>query len=304
VLLRTSGSLAEPRAVVRTTRSWTESFAAVSELAGIGPGARIWVPGPLTASMNLFAVVHAAFAGARVASSPHDATHAVLTPAALARAVDAHDFAGRTVVVAGDRLGPGLHSRARASGAVVHHYYGAAELSFVAWGPHADALRLFPGVRAQIRSGEIWVSSPYLCSGYRGPDGALRRGDDGFVTVGDRGALDGDRLAVAGRADAVTTGGATVRVADVEAVLAPAARGEVAVVGIPHAELGAVVAAVLTDAGDKDGLADLALRLLAPVARPRVWFHCPDLPLTQAGKVDRSGLAALVAGDHRPRRLT
>ncbi|MGN6578103.1 MAG: AMP-binding enzyme [Nocardioides sp.] len=303
VLLRTSGSLVEPRAVVRTTHSWTASFAAVSELAGIGPAARIWVPGPLTASMNLFAVVHAAFAGARLAPSPATATHPGITPAALARALDAHDLAGLTVIVAGDRLGPGLHDRARVSGAAVHHYYGAAELSFVAWGPHADALRLFPGVRARIRSGEIWVRSPYLCSDYRGPAGALRRDGDGFATVGDRGELDGDRLVVHGRADAVTTGGATVQVADIEAVLAPAARGDVAVVGVPHPELGAVVAAVLTAADDKDELADLARRLLAPAARPRLWFHCPDPPLTDAGKLDRAGLAALVADAPRPRRI-
>jgi long-chain acyl-CoA synthetase len=302
VLLRTSGSLAEPRAIVRTTSSWVASFEAVSQRAGIGGASRVWVPGPVTASMNLFAVVHAAYAGASRVAAPEDATHAVLTPAALHRAVVDHDLAGHTVVVAGDRLAPGLHDRARAAGAVVHHYYGAAELSFVAWGPHAEALRLFPGVRARIRSGEIWVSSPYLCSGYDGVPGPLRRAD-GFASVGDRGELVGDRLVVHGRAGAVTTGGATVELADVERVLAPAARGEVTVVGVPHPELGAVVAAVLSDAGDKEHLAALARRSLAPAARPRVWFHCPDPPLTEAGKLDRSGLADLLSGVDHPRRV-
>jgi acyl-CoA synthetase (AMP-forming)/AMP-acid ligase II len=280
-----------------------DSFEAVSELAGIGAASKVWVPGPVTASMNLFALVHTAYAGAGTVSSLEEATHAVLTPAALQRALVDGDVAGRTVIVAGDRLAPGLHDRARAAGALVHHYYGAAELSFVAWGAHADALRLFPGVRAQVRSGEIWVSSPYLCSGYAGASGPLRRSEDGFATVGDRGALDGDRLAVHGRAGAVTTGGATVQVADVERVLAPAARGQVTVVGFPHPELGAVVAAVLTDVADKERLADLARNSLAPAARPRLWFHCPDLPLTDAGKADRSGLSELLAGDDPPRRI-
>jgi acyl-CoA synthetase (AMP-forming)/AMP-acid ligase II len=303
VLLRTSGSLTTPRAVVRSTQSWVSSFAAVSELAGIDAESRVWVPGPLSASMNLFAVVHAAFAGARLASGPQDTTHAVLTPAALDRAIGDQRLAGRTAVVAGDRLGAGLHRRARTAGVLVHHYYGAAELSFVAWGPHAEELRLFPGVAARVRAGEIWVRSPYLCAGYLGDAGPLRRAADGFATVGDRGVLEGDRLVVHGRAGAVTTGGATVQVADVEGVLAPAARGEVAVAPVPHPDLGAVVAAVLTDAGDKEGLAALARRSLTPAARPRLWFHCPQLPLTEAGKLDRAALGALLAGDDRPRRI-
>ncbi len=304
MLLRTSGSLADPRAVVRSTASWVDSFEAVSRLAGIDGAASVWVPGPLTSSMNLFAVVHAAFAGAGRADSPETATHAVLTPAALAVALDRHDLSGRTVVVAGDRLEVEQHGRARAAGAVVHHYYGAAELSFVAWGPHADALRTFPGVRARIRSGEIWVRSPYLCDGYAGAPGPLRRDADGFATVGDRGGLDADRLTVHGRAGAVTTGGATVQVADVERVLGQAARGQVVVVAVPHPELGAVVAAVLTELGDKDALAALSREALAPAARPRMWFHCPALPLTDAGKVDRAGLTALVSRERRARRIT
>ena len=303
MLLRTSGSLAAPRAVVRTTDSWVDSFEAVSRLAGIDAAATLWVPGPLTASMNLFAVVHAAFAGAARTESPETATHAVLTPATLATALDRHDLSGRTVVVAGDRLGTGLHERAGAAGAVVHHYYGAAELSFVAWGPHAGALRLFPGVRARVRAGEVWVRSPYLCDGYAGAAGPLRRDADGFATVGDRGELDGDRLTVHGRAGAVTTGGATVQVADVERALKPAARGDVVVIGVPHQDLGAVVAAVLTDPGDKAILAEVARESLAPPARPRLWFHCRDLPLTDTGKLDRSRLVDLVADGHAARRI-
>ena len=73
----------------------------------------------------------------------------------------------------------------------MHHYYGAAELSFVAWGAHADDLRPFPGVEVSVREGEVWVRSPYLCTGYDGPPGPLRRDGDGFATVGDRGSMRG-----------------------------------------------------------------------------------------------------------------
>ena len=46
IALRTSGTTSEPRAVVRTTRSWVDSFPHVSVLTGIDQHSRGWVPGP------------------------------------------------------------------------------------------------------------------------------------------------------------------------------------------------------------------------------------------------------------------
>jgi acyl-coenzyme A synthetase/AMP-(fatty) acid ligase len=245
--------------------------------------------------MNLFALVHAHHVGATVVGTAAEASHAVLTPALLRRLLDERDMTGLTVVVAGDRLTTAEHDVARASGATVHHYYGAAELSFVAWGRHEEALRLFPGVEAEVRDREIWVRSPYLCSGYDGPEGVLRRDPRGFATVGDLGALDGDRIVVHGRPGTVLTSGATVLTADVEVVLGPHARGRVVVVPAPHADHGEVVAAVLDDAADHAPLVAASRRDLAPAARPRMWLLCRELPLTGGGKVDRAALAEQVA---------
>ena len=281
----------------RTTASWVDSFPAVARLTGLCASSRVWVPGPLSATMNLFAAVHAAHAGATLVGSLAAATHAHLTPAGLVDLLDDPELSGTTVVVAGDRLSPGLHARATAAGAQVHHYYGAAELSFVAWGAHAEDLRPFPGVDVEVREGEVWARSPFLCLGYDGPRGPLRRDRDGFATVGDRGVLAEGRLTVRGRADAVTTGGATVAVADVEPVLAGAATGEVVVVGLPHDRLGAVLAVVLSRAADLDDVRAAARTSLAGPHRPRRWFHVPELPLTEAGKVDRAALVALLTGD-------
>lgn len=305
-MLRTAGSTSSPRLVVRTTASWVGSFAHVSRLAGIDAGSRVWVPGPMSSSMNLFAVVHAAHAGATLVDGPEPATHAVLTPSGFDAALGCGEAQGLTVVVAGDRLSPALHARARDLGVAVHHYYGSAETSFIAWGSHADDLRPFPGVEIDVRENEIWVRSPYLCRGYDGPSdatGPLRRDTAGFVTVGDRGRLEDDRLLVDGRPDAVTTGGATVLTADVERVLRRAATGVVAVVGVPHAQLGAVVAAILTDAADHTPLQQAARAELSAAARPRLWLECPELPTTPAGKLDREALAELAADDGRLRRL-
>ena len=341
--LPTSGTSGLARVVVRSTRSWTDSFEAVARLTDLSSTSRVWIPGPLTATMNLFAAVHAAAAGATRVESLATATHAQLTPAGLRRLLDSGaDLRGRTVVVAGDALDPSLRLRAEEAGARVAHYYGAAELSFVAWGPDRDELRPFPGVDIEVRDGEIWVRSPYLASGYlrtrtgshrrpsrklsgcdmdtpmtpapsrqfpegpgggaaqepgppddRGEAGPLRIGADGFGTVGDRGRLDGDRVVVDGRPDAITTGGATVLIADIEAVLRPVIRGELVVVGVPHPTLGAVVVGMLTDEADLGPVRHAAMDLGA--GRPRRWYVRADLPLTAAGKVDRASLAAELA---------
>lgn len=291
IALRTAGSSRSPRQVIRTTDSWITSFSAVSDLCGLGTGARVWVPGPATASMAVFARVHAAWVGATVVATVREATHAVLTPAALGDLLPVAP-SGLVAIVAGDALAPAAAVRARAAGLTVHHYYGAAELSFVAWGEDSGSLRPFPGVELAVRDGEVWVRSPYLCTRYSAQtDGPLRRTADGWATVGDRGALVDGRLTIHGRPDAVNTGGATIQVSEVEAVLRSHATGEVVVVGAAHERLGAVVGAVLTDRSDHRRLVAVSRAKLVAAARPRRWWWADAFPLTDAGKVDRVLLA-------------
>lgn len=294
VSLPTSGTSGRARAVVRTTASWVDSFPAVSELAGLGRGARVWVPGPLSATMNLFAAVHAQMVGAVLVGRAADATHLQLTPSGLHRLL-AEDALrpGQTAVVAGDRLEPAVRERGQAAGSRIAHYYGAAELSFVAWGTDSSDLRPFPGVEVEVRDAGIWVRSPFLAERVEGEPGPFRRDAAGFATVGDRGRWEDGRLLVHGRADAVVTGGVTVLLADVEAALRPALVGQVAVIGLPHVELGGVVAAVLTNDGDREAARSAAAGL-GP-ARPRRWFVRDPLPLTRTGKVDRETLARELA---------
>ena len=99
--------------------------------------------------MNLFAAVHGPLPSAqRWSTRPADATHAHLTPTALRRWLRLRGDLSRPTRDGGGRPAlPGAARRRRRGGrAVVSHYYGAAELSFVAWGAHADDLRPFPGV--------------------------------------------------------------------------------------------------------------------------------------------------------------
>lgn len=298
IALRTSGTTDRPRIVVRTAASWADSFPHISVLAGIGPDSRVCVPGPLSATMNLFAAVHATFVGAALVGAVEDATHVHLTPATLIGALQKGiDLRGRTLVVAGDRLRRDLATRARAAGAVTAHYYGAAELSFVAWGTDEETLRPFPDVAVDVRDGRIWARSPFLSHGYAEGEGPFAVAPDGFATVGDRGRLADGILTVTGRgSDAVLTGGATVLVGEVEAALHRATGADVLVVGVPHSRLGAVVAAVLTDPSALGPVREAARAELSPEQRPRRWFLLSEFPVTAAGKVDRAAVTELAAG--------
>ncbi len=293
--LSTSGTTTGgSREVVRSTDSWWRSFEAYGRLAGVDDGSRVWVPGPPTSTMNLFALVHARVVGARVADRAADATAACLTPNQLTRALP--DLPpGAVVVVAGAALPNALAELARDRDMVVESYYGAAELSFVAWASR-EGLRPFPGVEIAVRDepvdGTIWVRSPYLCEGYRGGAGSMATDPDGWATVGDVGTVEDGILTVLGRPDAIVTAGATVLLADVESELRRVALGELAVFGAPDPTRGQVVAVALVDAGDRGRIEQWARDRLPATHRPRRWVVLPELPHTPAGKVDRVRLAS------------
>lgn len=296
IALHTSGTTDGPRTVVRSTGSWWASFAAYGELTGVGPGSRLWVPGPLDATMNLFAAVHAEVVGAEMVQRPGSATHACLTPAVLDLRL-AELPRPTMVTIAGASLPCSLADRAEALGHTLRHYYGAAELSFVAAGRDADSLRPFPGVALEIRDGEIWVRSPYLgrvperSSGQPPRHSTALRRDGEWATVGDRGVLAGGLLLVTGRPDAILTAGVTVVLADVERVLGAASGSPLACFGVDRATVGQLLAVALTEPADLPTLRSVARASLRRGHRPRLWFVVDELPLTDAGKVDRRALA-------------
>lgn len=326
LLVATSGTSGAPRAVVRTLESWAASFQAYTALIDLHPGDRVLLTGPLTSTMQLFSAVHALAVGAVVTDDPLRVTSAICVPAALDAVIAAAPGLS-TAVVAGARLDEAAARRAQDVGIAVVEYYGAAELSFVAarrWGPNAVPLRPFPGVEVQIRDGEIWSRSAFHALGLSGAAGALRTDPDGFATVGDRGspagsvltgsvltgtalagtapegtAPEGTALVVHGRGDsAVTVGGRTVLVEDVEAALSDLPGvADAAVSAVPHPRLGQVLVAIIVAAPGAD-LAEIrgaARRQLRDEWLPRRWRIIEALPRTRHGKIDRAALRVIAA---------
>ena len=301
----TSGSTGRPRVVLRRAESWQASFAAVEELLGAHPGDRMALPAPPASSLSLFSVAHALAGGpavvlgrghALVASEFAGATLFHGTPYAFRRLLDeGAPVALRAALIGGSSLDPALRIRAEAAGIRVVSYYGAAELSFVAADTGAG-LRPFPGVHVELHDGEIRVRSPYVSAGYLdGAPGPLRS-SGGWHTVGDRGEWADGALRILGRSDdAILTASATVIPGEVEEAL----RGlpgvaDAVVLGLPHAGIGSLVAAVIEPAADAPaptarGLTSAASAVLSTSHRPRRWFAA-RLPRTATGKPARAEL--------------
>ena len=146
--------------------------------------------------------------------------------------------------------------------------------------------------------GEIYFlpsTGPGSTYQYLGAEGRRR---DGWETLGDLGYLDEDGYLylVDRRTDMIVTGGANVYPAEVEGAIDrhPAVRSS-AVVGLPDADLGNAVHAIVDTAGkvvDEDDMRAHLREHLAPYKIPRS-FEIVDEPLRDdAGKVRRSALRA------------
>jgi long-chain acyl-CoA synthetase len=152
--------------------------------------------------------------------------------------------------------------------------------------------------------GLIYVKGPHLSFQYRNADdknrGAFR---DGCFTAGDLGWLDADGyLFIADRrTDLIITGGANVYPAEVESVLMQHPQiADVAVVGVPHPEMGKTVLAVVEPrAGQRvsaDDIIAFARRDLAHYKCPRRVEFVDLLPREPSGKVRKAALIAQYTG--------
>ncbi|MEM9532388.1 MAG: AMP-binding protein [Pseudomonadota bacterium] len=146
--------------------------------------------------------------------------------------------------------------------------------------------------------GQIEIRGPNLFSGYWNlPEKtAEEMRDDGFFLTGDLGSLSEDsRLQIVGRSkDLIISGGYNIYPKEIETVLDDVdGVAESAVVGVPHADMGEGVVAVLVADGERPDDERLKAALTDKLARfkhPRRVYWVEQLPRNAMGKVQKKAL--------------
>ncbi len=160
--------------------------------------------------------------------------------------------------------------------------------------------------------GMIEVRGPNVFKGYwRNPEKtAAELRPDGFFITGDLGSFDGQGyLTISGRGkDLVITGGFNVYPKEIETEIDqfPGVE-ESAVIGVPHADLGeGVTAVVVLKAGhspfDESGMISELQKRLANFKVPKRIIAVPELPRNAMGKVQKSLLRQTYAELYRLKR--
>lgn len=150
-------------------------------------------------------------------------------------------------------------------------------------------LRLNP---AGDTTGEVEVRSPYLLTEYYRDEATTRSAvEDGWLRTGDLGRIEGGYLFLVDRAkDMIISGGMNVYSTEVEAVLREhESVREAAVVGLPHADWGEAVTAlvVAADGAEAEEIRQFAKSRLSAYKVPKSVHIVAQMPLTQYGKIDK-----------------
>ena len=344
----TSGSTGRPKGFARSHASWIASFEACNQAFGEKARQAFFVPGRLAHSLFLFGMLHALWNGAtcviqekfspgaalrRLAEG--DLSAMVAVPSQLLLMLDyarQHHLAPLPAVgllLIGGAQWPRQHTEALQGlfpNADLRVFYGASELSFVAWAaadaaaPVACVGRPFDGVSVTLRPlpgapaagnglapgtpGQIWVRSAMAFAGYVGDsqaDGSACQRDGDWLSVRDIGAIDAHGcLHLLGRLDRMLTVHAKkLFPEEVERVL-ESCPGVVraSVQAVPDALRGARVVAAL--ALDPEGVVTpqavhrWCLQHLQRYKVPRRFYAAAEWRWTASGKTDHAAMATAI----------
>ena len=316
LVVPTSGTSGEPKGVLLSTEALRASATATHERLG---GAGQWLLAlPTTHIAGIQVLVRSLLAATEPVALPlgpfrpeqlASATAAMgpgrhyvsLVPTQLRRVLDSGGeplsalASYDAVLVGGAAAPPVLLVQAREAGVAVVTTYGTSETS---GGCVYDEVPL-PGVLVDTHDGVVRIGGPMLALGYRlRPDLTRAAFSDGWFTTSDVGRFHHGRLSVVGRADdIIVTGGEKIAPAAVEAALAAhPAVAEVVVVGVPDAEWGQRVVAVVRQREGQVLSLDEARRhvatVLARAAAPSELRVVQSIPMLPSGKPDRAALAA------------
>jgi len=326
-LIYTSGSTGKPKGCVQTYAAMTAAWSAhpdrwppaIRELAArLG---RYLVFGSLSSQVMLeYGVLALAAGGTLVAAHPpafpaaiarHRATASVITVGKLHQLVrdqrtDPADLSTlRALMVSGSPLDPGRLSEALdVLGPVIFHGYGQTETGMIAM-VTPDEMLASPAALASVgrppdavdlslRDGELYVRTPAQASAYwRDPAETAEVFVDGWVRTRDLAAVDDQGyVRLLGRTrDVIFVHAELVHAGPIERTLA--AHPDVAeayVVGRPDDETGEAVHAFVVPATGRCPDPATLRGLLAGAATPKTITVVDRVPLTAAGKPDKSAL--------------
>jgi acyl-CoA synthetase (AMP-forming)/AMP-acid ligase II len=326
----TSGSTGVPKGYLRNHGSWLQSFALSDREFETPEGVRIVLAGQLVHSLHLYGAIYGLASGREVVLLRHFDPRILLAEIArskqgaslYATPTQVHYLAEaakrsasldtlRQVLVSGAKW---REEDRRAlnrifPGAGLFEFYGASETSFITVSGAEDNVppgcvgRAAKGVDIAIGdpaapapdgvTGAIWVKSDLLFTGYVCGTSDETHWQDGWLTFGDHGFLDGEGyLFLTGRANRmVITSGLNVYPEEVEAVLSDHPTVELAVVtGVSDPVRGQVLEAIVKLSAP---LAEAEMELsrhcknhLATGKVPRHFHFREHMPLTPGGKPD------------------
>jgi malonyl-CoA/methylmalonyl-CoA synthetase len=206
-------------------------------------------------------------------------------------------------------LAPALHSLLQSiAGVPPLERYGMSETAMLVSNPYVGERRAgsvgfpLPGVEVRLAAdgaaaGEIEVRGQNVFAGYyHRPQATADAFSDGWFRTGDVGSVDPDGyLRIVGRTkELIISGGYNVFPREIEEVLsAHPAVSDAAVIGLPDAEWGEMVCAlVVTEAevSDRELEAWVSQRL-AGYKRPRRWERVEEIPRNALGKLIRHQLS-------------
>jgi O-succinylbenzoic acid--CoA ligase len=298
LVVGTSGSVGEPKAAELTHEALRAAVGSSAERLGVDAGDPWLCCLPVAHMGGMLVLLRGLLMGAEVEVQAHfdlaglarsraGCTSVVPTMVARIHAADVSLSRFKVVLVGGAALDPGLR---------VPPLVGTYGMTESCGGVVYDG-RALDGVGVRIaEDSEIQLSGPTLMRGYR-LSSSQPFTADGWLRTRDAGVLSDGVLEVLGRLDdVIVTGGEKVWPQEVEAVLrAHPSVADVAVVGRPDPEWGAVVTALVVPADVNEPPLLEALRAfcaerIAKFKAPRALEIRQALPRTSTGKIKRDEL--------------